>query len=110
MVKKKWCDKCGKEIEEKEVIKHHDYDEIVLACGHTYKHVTRSIMEHVSVSDSVTARVIRFESDEDMDKAFYELIHNSNSGFTGIGEKEISVTKEQQELLKRKQIPYKLIS
>jgi hypothetical protein len=106
MVKKRSCNKCGKEIEEKKVIKHHDYDEIVLACGHTSKHVTRSLMDNVSVSDSVTARVIRFESNEEMDRAFYELIHNSNSGFTGIGEREISITKEQEELLKRKNILY----
>jgi hypothetical protein len=110
MVKERWCAKCGKEFEEKEVIKHHDYDEIVLACGHTSKDVRRSLMEHVSVSDSVAARVIRFESDEEMDRAFYELIHNSNSGFSGIGEREISITKEQEELLKRKNILYKPVS
>jgi hypothetical protein len=100
------CPICNKEVEEKEVVQHPDYKEIVLTCGHKHRRVERDIMQNVNVSDQVTAQVISFDNDEDMDNAFYELIHNSDSGFSGVGEKEIIVTNKQCELLKRKNIHY----
>jgi hypothetical protein len=48
--------------------------------------------------------IISFDTDEDMDKAFFELIYNSNEGFTGINEREIYITKAQYEMLRYKDI------
>ena len=53
--------------------------------------------------------VISFDSNDEMDKAFFELIHNSNSGLIGISEIVIGVNKEQLELLKRKNIKYNIL-
>lgn len=109
MVKKTWCTKCQKDVEEKAVIKHDDHDEIVLACGHTRKHVARSIMEkHISVSDKVTARVIRFETEEDRVNGFYELLL-SKSQFRGIDKNMFQVNDEQQKLLDDKHIKYTVV-
>ncbi len=44
-----------------------------------------------------------------MDKAFFELIHNSSEGFSGIGEKELSITSEQCKMLDSKDIKYEHI-
>src|SRR3989442_7324292 len=47
MVSKEKCNECKKEVERKEVIKHHDHDEIVLTCGHKYRFFRRNITEHI---------------------------------------------------------------
>jgi hypothetical protein len=52
---------------------------------------------------------ISFETDEDMDRAFHQLVHNSNSEFIGLEERTIAVTKEQLELLHSKNIMYTII-
>ena len=49
---------------------------------------------------------ISFNTDEDMNSAFFELIHNSSEGFSGIGEKEINITQEQCIMLNSKNIKY----
>jgi hypothetical protein len=68
MVKKTWCSKCKKEVEEKEVIKHDDHDDIVLACGHSRKHITRSLMENVQISER-----LRININRTLDEASREL-------------------------------------
>jgi hypothetical protein len=52
---------------------------------------------------------ISFETDEDMDKAFSQLVYNSNSIFIGLEERTIAVTEEQLELLHSKNIMYTII-
>lgn len=52
---------------------------------------------------------ISFNTDEDMDKAFFELIHNSEEGFSGIGEKELNITAQQCQMLDNKNIKYEHI-
>jgi hypothetical protein len=68
MVKKTRCTKCQKDVEEKTVIKHDDHDEIVLACGHKRKHITRSIMENINISDT-----LRININRTLDEASKEL-------------------------------------
>jgi hypothetical protein len=65
----------------------------------------------VNVSDYGNAYLISFETDEDMDNAFYELIHDSRSGFTsGASKRQIILSGEQIELLKTKNIRYKIVA
>jgi hypothetical protein len=99
------CSTCGKVVERKEVIKHDDYDEIVLTCGHKYRFFRRSIMENIHLSENVTARVIRFETEEDRINGFYELLL-SKSQFRGIEKNKFEVTDEQRKILTDKQIKY----
>ena len=49
---------------------------------------------------------ISFDSPEEKDKGFFELIQNSGSGFTGVGKNEFIVTPDQISLLKRKDIKF----
>lgn len=53
--------------------------------------------------------VISFHTDEDMDKAFDELIHNSNSKISAVDERQIAVSQEQLKLLKNKNISYTIV-
>jgi len=52
------CSTCGKVVERKEAIKHDNYDEIVLSCGHRRKFVRMNPKEVVLGSDSVTGRKV----------------------------------------------------
>lgn len=53
--------------------------------------------------------VISFQTDEDMDKGFDELIYNSNSKISAVDERQIAITQEQLKLLKNKNIGYSLV-
>jgi hypothetical protein len=52
---------------------------------------------------------ISFDSPEEKDKGFFELIQTSGSGFTGVGINEFIVTSEQIDLLKSKDIKFTTI-
>lgn len=52
MVRKEKCLKCKKDVEVKEVINLPDHDEIVLICGHKYRHFTRNLRDYAPASDS----------------------------------------------------------
>lgn len=53
--------------------------------------------------------VISFESDEDMNKAFEEIIYKINGKFVGVDENSILVSKEICESLEENNIKYKHI-
>ena len=105
--RKEKCNECKKDVERREVIKHPDHDEIVLTCGHKYRLFSRNIMEHIHLSESVTTRVIRFDTEEDRVSGFYELLL-SKSQFRGIEKNKFEVTNEQRKLLENKHINYKI--
>ena len=51
-------------------------------------------------SENAESCVIRFPTNDDMDKAFEQLIYNSKEGFTGIDENTIAISPEQCDELK----------
>jgi hypothetical protein len=103
--RKDYCVICKKQVEIKEEKKGSDHDEIVLTCGHTRRLFKRSHMEHIPISDSVTARIIRFNTEEDRMNGFYELLL-SKSQFRGIDKNKFEVNEEQRKLLSDKRIKY----
>ena len=57
--RKEKCNECKKDVERKEVIKHPDHDEVVLACGHKYRFFTREIVENINLSEKVKVNIIK---------------------------------------------------
>jgi hypothetical protein len=66
------------------------------------------IFNIVMASQSGTIH-ISFNTKEDKDKGFFELIQTSGSGFTGIGKNEFIITQEQKVLLDNKHINFEII-
>jgi two-component SAPR family response regulator len=58
---------------------------------------------------TTTYRTVAFNTDDDMDKAFYELVHNIKGGFTGVNENSIIITKEQCDKLNEKNVNYDVV-
>ena len=52
---------------------------------------------------------ISFNTEEDKNKGFFELIQTSGSGFIGIGKNEFIITQEQKVLLNNKHINFETI-
>lgn len=59
MGEKRFCVKCNKDVEIINVIRHEDYEEQILSCGHTGRRVERELHEAISISDKVEANVIK---------------------------------------------------
>jgi hypothetical protein len=53
---------------------------------------------------------VRFPTDEDMDRAFDTIIHDSENGFTGVDDNTIIINTDQcnmlEELMKNKQLNF----
>jgi hypothetical protein len=94
MIRKEICSTCKQHVERKDVIQRSDHKEIVLTCGHVYRLLERDSNDSVPVSDSVTSRVISFESEQDRVSGFYELLL-SKSQFKGIDKNKFVLTNEQ---------------
>jgi hypothetical protein len=54
MGEKRFCVVCNKDVEIDKVIPHEDYDVQILSCGHTGKRISRSIVEAISNSKTIT--------------------------------------------------------
>jgi hypothetical protein len=64
------------------------------------------------VVESKTSDIIRitFNSQSDKDNGFFELVQHSGSGFSGAGKNEYYVTQEQGDLLRGKNINFRVIN
>jgi hypothetical protein len=53
---------------------------------------------------------IRFESPEDKNNGFFELVQNSGSGFSGAGTNEYFITQKQGDILRGKNINFTVVN
>jgi hypothetical protein len=51
--------------------------------------------------------ILSFENEEDMDRAFEQLIYKINGDFAGVSENSIMVSKEICEILEKNNVKYK---
>ena|SRR6476660_6151428 len=109
MVKKKICPECKIPVEQTEVRKYPDHDEIVLKCGHNIKRFRRNIVENTAVSDSVSLHVISFETREKENEGFYQLLLN-RIPIRSAGQHKYAIDKKGLELLDSKGLKYNEVS